>query len=100
MWEAQEWNRVLESQGATNKQGKTDMMPNQGAGTMQGTNSSDQGATGVTGSAQGEGANNKSTMDPGATGMNQGNSSGNTSGGTGVETSSQGNGTKNKTSNE
>ena len=77
-----------ESQGATNKQGLNDAMPPaSGAGSAQGggDNSSDQGGTGVKASADSEGATNKSTEDPGATGMNEGASSGNAPGGTGVE---------------
>ena len=91
-----------ESQGATNKQGLNDVMPPaSGAGSAQGggDNSSDQGGTGVKASADSEGATNKSTEDPGATGMNEGTSSGNAPGGTGVEKSADGQGAKNKTMN-
>jgi hypothetical protein len=53
----------------------------------------------VKASADSEGATNKSTEDPGATGMNEGASSGNAPGGTGVEKSADGQGAKNKTMN-
>ena len=57
------------------------------------------GGTGVKASADLEGATNKSTEDLGATGMNEGASSGNAPGGTGVEKSADGQGAKNKTMN-
>ena len=77
------------------------MPPASGAGSVQGggDNSSDQGGTGVKASADSEGATNKSTEDPGATGMNEGANAGNAAGGTGVEKSAQGQGAKNKTMN-
>ena len=87
-----------ESQGATNKQGLSEATPPaSGAGSVQagGDNSSDQGGTGVEGSADSEGATNKSTQDPGATGLNEGPSTGNAPGGTGAEKSAEG-GAQNK----
>jgi hypothetical protein len=91
-----------QSQGATNKQGLNESgttPPASGAGSEQGGGalSSDQGGTGVKGSAQSKGATNKSTEDPGATGMNEGASSGNAPGGTGVEKNAEGQGAQNKT---
>jgi hypothetical protein len=60
-----------------------------------GANSTDQGGTGVKGSSEGNGANDKSTEDKGAPmGSQAGSSAGNAPGGTGVETSSQGEGSK------
>jgi hypothetical protein len=49
----------------------------------------------VEGSADSEGATNKSTQDPGATGLNEGPSTGNAPGGTGAEKSAEG-GAQNK----
>lgn len=83
-----------ENQGATNKQGLSEATPPaSGAGSVQ--HSSDQGGTGVKGSADSEGATNKSTQDPGATGLNEGPSTGNAPGGTGAEKSAEG-GAQNK----
>jgi len=50
----------------------------------------------VKASSDSEGATNKSTQDPGATGINEGASSGSAPGGTGVEKSAEGQGEKNK----
>ena len=90
-----------ESQGAMNKQGLNDAMPpTSGAGSEQGAGglSTDQGGTGVKGSEQSQGATNKSTQDPGATGMNEGASTGNAPGGTGVEKNAEGQGAQSKSS--
>ena len=79
--------------GATNKQGDTKPM-----GEMKGgPNSSDEGGTGIKGSAEGKGATDKSTEDMGApTGSKSGMSTGNAPGGTGVEQSTEGQGATNK----
>jgi len=50
----------------------------------------------VKGSADSEGATNKSTQDPGVTGLNEGPSTGNSPGGTGAEKSAEGQGAQNK----
>src|SRR5262245_16895884 len=92
-----------ESQGATIKQGLNEsgaMPPASGAGSEQGGGAlpSDQGVTGVKGNEHSQGATNKSTQDPGATGMNEGASTGNAPGGPGAEQSAQGQGAQNKSS--
>jgi hypothetical protein len=62
-----------------------------------GTNSTDEGGTGIKGSAEGKGATDKSTEDKEAPmGSKEGMSSGNAPGGTGVEQSTEGQGSTNK----
>ncbi len=87
---------------ATTQKGENEM-PASGAGSVQGGGdmADDEGGTGVKASADSEGATNKSTDDPdAATGMNEGDSTGNAPGGSGVEKSAEAEGAKNKTSTE
>src|SRR4029078_8253180 len=91
-----------ESPGATNKQGLSEATPPASdAGSLQagqggGDNSSDQCGSSVKGSADSEGATNRSTQDPGATGLTEGPSTGNAPGGTGTQKSAEGKGAQNK----
>jgi len=85
-------------QGADNR--NTPATPQSGASSMskRGTNSADQGGTGIKGSAQGEGVTNKSSANVPATGAGSqaGGPSTGTEPGTGVEDSAEGQGATNK----